>query len=494
MKEKITKAKELISKYDGLFVAIFIFFSLIGINLDVILLNSDELWMFQNTYKIFNGFEIYKDTNLIMTPLFYLMGNLVFKLLGASFFTFRIYGLIIQTVFFILIYKLLKKFNIRKLESLIIIQLLLVLNIFEVIGYNYNLLSLMFWIVGLYLNLKPKKYNTLLQSIIWFLIYFTKQNVAILYGVSLILFEITRKEELKIKLKKIFIEIIGFLILVGISFVIMQFVGCLEGFINFAILGLEEFAVKNIYINWEVMLLVITLGLVNLLTTILVIKKKICSEEEKDLLITLNIFAYPIFLIAYPIFNKYHIMIGAYLMIILLSVLIMTIFRKLDININKTLMLCTFILVIAHFMQSSYYFNDWSKNMKLYEKKYDLTKEHPFYGAIFKDGHFEEIQNVSEYIKNSQRKVIVLSGKSAFYNILFKTSNGIFDLPYKGNFGKDGEEGLLNKVKKLENTEILIEKNENDLIYQESTITREYIKENLEKIGEVEEFEIYFSN
>ena len=194
MKEKITKAKELISKYDGLFVAIFIFFSLIGINLDVILLNSDELWMFQNTYKIFNGFEIYKDTNLIMTPLFYLMGNLVFKLLGASFFTFRIYGLIIQTVFFILIYKLLKKFNIRKLESLIIIQLLLILNIFEVIGYNYNLLSLMFWIVGLYLNLKPKKYNTLLQSIIWFLIYFTKQNVAILYGVSLILFEITRKE------------------------------------------------------------------------------------------------------------------------------------------------------------------------------------------------------------------------------------------------------------------------------------------------------------
>ena len=67
-------------------------------------------------------------------------------------------------------------------------------------------------------------------------------------------------------------------------------------------------------------------------------------------------------------------------------------------------------------------------------------------------------------------------------------------MPYKGNFGKDGEEGLLNKVKKLENTEILIEKNENDLIYQESTITREYIKENLEKIGEVEEFEIYFSN
>ena len=88
----------------------------------------------------------------------------------------------------------------------------------------------------------------------------------------------------------------------------------------------------------------------------------------------------------------------------------------------------------------------------------------------------------------------MLSGKAGFYNILFKNNNGIFDLPFKGNLGKDGEKGLLNKVKELENTEILIEKNEDDLIYQESLVTRKYIKENFEKIGEVEEFEIYFSN
>ena len=35
---------------------------------------------------MYNGFVIYKDANVICTPLFFYIGNLLFRVLGANFF------------------------------------------------------------------------------------------------------------------------------------------------------------------------------------------------------------------------------------------------------------------------------------------------------------------------------------------------------------------------------------------------------------------------
>ena len=49
----------------------------------------DELWNFQNTYKIYNNYQIYSDANIIITPLFYMLGLGFLKLFGATLIAFR---------------------------------------------------------------------------------------------------------------------------------------------------------------------------------------------------------------------------------------------------------------------------------------------------------------------------------------------------------------------------------------------------------------------
>ena len=77
--------------------------------------------------------------------------------------------------------------------------------------------------------------------------------------------------------------------------------------------------------------------------------------------------------------------------------------------------------------------------------------------------------------------------------IPLKSSNVEFDLPFRGNLGKNGEGGLLQKIINLKDTYILLDRNEKDVIYQESEIVRDYIKNNFEKDGEIEEFDIYIN-
>ena len=77
------------------------------------------------------------------------------------------------------------------------------------------------------------------------------------------------------------------------------------------------------------------------------------------------------------------------------------------------------------------------------------------------------------------------------YTILTDDNNKNFDLPFLGNLGKDGEEGLIQEIQKLKNTKILIKTNEKDVFWQESKKVRKYIKDNYEKEGTIEDFDIY---
>ena len=491
MKKVFTK--EIIEKNNNLIVFILIILSLIGIAFNVLVINSDELWNFQNNYKIYNGFEMYNEVNIILTPLIYILGNSIFKILGANFLSYRILNILMNVILFFMIYIILKKLEFRKRTSLIITMLLLSAFYWIIIvGMNYNPLILVFWIFGIYFYLKNKKYNSIIQTIIWFLIYFTKQNMAVFYGISLVICEIIKKEDIRTKIKNLTIEIIGFVFLVLISLGVMKINNILDGFISFSVLGIREFALENLSINWKALMYVVVINMANLILSINLIKSKTLNVNEEYQLKILNAFAYPLLFMAFPIVNRYHLIIGNYVAVILLLFLIQKLTKELKIK-EKFINVCLFIVVVGSLGNSVYHFVSWKSEFEEFSVRYNIEKSNPYYGALFKEGRFENIKIVTNYIKNNTSKVIIFSGKSAFYNIPLKINNGILDFPFLGNLGKYGEEGIINELKKLENTEILIEKDEKELIDQESLKARKYIKENFEKIGELEEFEIYYS-
>ena len=184
-------------------VIIFIIFSVSIFSFNIKFDANDELWNFSNVYKMSNGEEIYKDINVIITPLFYYIGQVMFSILGANYLVFRIYNFLIFGTLFYLIYLVLKKLGIDKTRAftyLILIYILLC--VYIIIGANYNILAFIFVLLGILhnLNIKKKKSDYIIQGIIAFLVFMSKQNIGVIYLLGTCIYNIGKyfnKEYLK---------------------------------------------------------------------------------------------------------------------------------------------------------------------------------------------------------------------------------------------------------------------------------------------------------
>ena len=153
--------KSIISKIknkDEIFVFILMMIISIGITLNLKITAGDEIWNFQNIYKMYNGFKIYEDINVITTPLFFICAKTIFHLFGANLFIFRISHCILMAILFLFTYKILKKLKITRTLSLLVILLISVQNFFAIIrtGFNYNNLAILITIIGIYLLVQNK--------------------------------------------------------------------------------------------------------------------------------------------------------------------------------------------------------------------------------------------------------------------------------------------------------------------------------------------------
>lgn len=120
--------------------------TILAVNTELIV--GDEIWNFQNVMKIVNGNKIYIDCNVITTPIFFMIGSVIVKLLGANLLGFRIYNVIIFLILLIAIYQLLKVLKIEKSRAKIYtLFVTLFLSPYISSGANYNILGTAFFII-----------------------------------------------------------------------------------------------------------------------------------------------------------------------------------------------------------------------------------------------------------------------------------------------------------------------------------------------------------
>ena len=105
----------------------------------------------------------------------------------------------------------------------------------------------------------------------------------------------------------------------------------------------------------------------------------------------------------------------------------------------------------------------------------------------------DDINEIVKYINSQENQTIILSYYSNLYMNVLNRNNGKMDLPFYGNLGKKGEDGLINEIDNLTNTNLLILKEE-DTLFQESSKVREHIIEKYEQIGEIGRHKIYKIN
>lgn len=482
------KIKEFINKHYGMFVFFVISIIVSGTALNCKTNMCDELWNFQNIYKMYNGYKIYIDANVISTPLFHYIGLILFKLLGANFLIFKIYNSIINVFLFWAIYRILKLLKIPPKLSSCLTIFIFVLEITTVkIMANYTTFALMICLYGIIIIIKKEKLSfkkfTILESLFIFLIFISKQNIGVYYFIAFLIWNYIFED--KKERSKTFFVILFYLVIYSFVFIwILYSKGILWGFIDYAILGIKEFAIRNYSFQYLDCLKMIIIVLMNSIFIVFLNKRK--NIQKKSNINQILPFAYLLLFIAYPIFNWTHINLALIFQYIILSYIIYVIFDELKINesiIERLNLGFIFILFALSIINICIYF---------IRIDYNYEYNNIYFGSILDMDTKKDIDEITKFIKESNKRVIILDSDAPLYMMPLKMNNGFMDEPLLGNLGKEGEEGLIRQIKELENTVILIR---NDIkISQESVKANEYIKNNFYYIGNIKDYLIYQTN
>ena len=484
------KAKEVIKKHENIFIIFFIILITIGYCFDVYLGRGDEIWNFQNICKMLNGYKIYTDANVITTPLFHFIGYVFLKLFGQNILVFRIYNLFIMIIMYFLIYKILGKLCKNKFSTFIYFCIMIMITKSIWAWNTYNKLAIDFVLLGVFLNLiwieKKEKHN-IIQAVIMFLVFFTKQNIGVFYILGICLYQIIKEKNIKNIIK----QMIFFGIFLGISIILFMYFGIFNDFINYAVLGIGEFAKENIFGSIENIIQIIFSLIFVISMPIFLIKNEKIKNEEKDKLILLTTVSIPLMLIAFPIFDKWHTIVSCIVVNITLCYILDYILFKhiLFGKVRKIMEILLLMYIFINMYLSIVHFYNYINNNLLKNNIFDYN--HPFYGGFFSEKDGKEFEKVTKYIENSEEKVIILTLDAALYMIPLNRSNGAMDLPFLGNMGKNGEEHIIQKIKEMHNVKYLIQKDRKNMSWQESEKINNYIKENLEYLGEIEGYLIY---
>ena len=456
----------------------FISISIISISL----VAGDEFINYFNTYKIYDGETIYKDVNIISTPLLFYIGMIFFKILGPCLIVFRIYNIFINIIVAISIYKIFRSLKTQKIYSIIytLVLEILIANYVVIWGPTYNILGLLLCLIGInfYINKEKSMCYNVKHGIIIFLIIMSKQNIGIYYSLAYIIIELilNKKEGMKNLLKTFVITLFS----CTLYLMYLYFNGNLVGFIGYTVLGLKEFS-QNIFID---ALDYIIIDILIILFIVFVLYKKKYNPEDFNSIITVLVFGICLLPIGYPIADRWHMIVASMVLIICFFYVIHNIII-IELNVEYKKLNTLIIIIVVFMIISSLY------KINLCYGKVCTDSNSKFYLIPIENETAKDIQLMEEYLLKENKKVIIVSPEAGMYkiNMEFK-GDGEFDIPFLGNLGKDGEYGLINEVKKYNNTYFLIHTKKK--YWQESDKLREYIKNNYQIVGNINDFDIYY--
>lgn len=182
----------------------------------------DEIWTYGFSYNISKGMIIYRDFNVLQTPLYFFIGACFIKIFGAYMLSLAIFNSILYAIMVVMLYK------IKGSAKLILFSFIF---IWYPSSYNLFLLFLSFLIIYL---IYTKKDNDIVIAILVSLIFLTKQNIGIVMLIPCLYYS-------KNKIKSISAFLIPCLILV----IYLVYNGTLFNFIDYCFLGLFDFNSDN---------------------------------------------------------------------------------------------------------------------------------------------------------------------------------------------------------------------------------------------------------
>lgn len=496
-----------------IFIAVMVF-SIIAINP---ISNLDEIWNYNTARAITQNLIPYKDISMITTPLLPMITALFLKLIANEVIVSRVLASVLWGGVLFSIFKILKLL-IKEENTCLIIIALLGLLFRDCYCIDYNILSLMFSLIILYIELKnidkPHFENNktdFLIGILAGLTVCTKQSIGAILAIIVVGYKIIfvqNKKEFIEYLKTAFKRIIGILIPIILVLIYLIVTNSLQDFINYAVLGISTFSNKIPYAKLmnndkkEIQILSRIMPFILLAMAVLTIvlqnkKKKENIGNIDNKILTMLIYSLSTIIIMYPISDEIHFLIASTITFIglayILYLLGIAIYNKINLQSKKKIYKITSLMISI--IAIAFIAVRGIENITEYTKQEkNETIEH--YKNIQISEYLQErINEIDNFIleqEKENKKVYILDAEAAIYMIPINNYNKDYDMFLKGNIGKDGQEGQIQKIKQKETNEIsLIRKRNLQSNWQTPTEVVNYVRENLEFMGEVSIYEVY---
>lgn len=397
---------------------------------------GDEIWIFGFCRNILDGLVIYRDYNVVTTPLYYFIGSFFIYIFGDHFISLGILNALLVSLIITLMYRVIK------MKALIAWPLILFF-----FPNGYNLLSL-FWLMLILFLIAKHKENNLLFGLILGLAFITKQNIGFCLLIPYLYYS-------KHKLKSI--------AFFGIPFAIISVYLLIEGafmqFIDYCFLGLFEFGTNNQHIG-----IFLISELLVLFYLIIVLWKSKFANQEVFYILMFQI-------MTYPLFDGYHFFVSLFPVVYYI------------LKINKN-----FCFTIA-LTFGIYYFTACCFSLI----NYDIHREKDLF-YLRNCGSFPILmEDFHEYLKGieyyySPEAVMYL------YKLYYNIPITVYDLWNEGNQGYHGIDKRIQEVDKICRKEKCIFVVGSDVVADEKFQGRKfyhYIIENYHKSDEFDTFIIY---
>ena len=316
---------------------------------------------------------------------------------------------------------------------------------------------------------------------------------------------VENKEQFKDYLKIAGMRIIGILLPVLIMFIYLVVNGAIKDFVNYAILGISTFSNKIKYVKLfsndkiEIRILSVLMPVSIIIMSMILIIANILKKENKNLinLLTILVYSLSIIIVMYPISDEIHFLIGGLIAIIGLIYIIFLLGKFIydKIKNNKKFKVYKILTSIICVILFSIILKAMLMNMYNYIKVEKNVEISHFKNIETSDSLVNRIKNIDNYILYKEQigqKVYILDAEAAIYMIPINKYNKDYDMFLKGNIGKDGEKGQIERIKNKDKNELLlIRKPKFKSNWQTPLEVIKYIRDNLEKIDSISIYDVY---
>lgn len=446
---KAKKKKSLI-KYFLIFI--YSFFCLLFI---YTLSRGDTYVNYGFSYAIRMGEVPYVDFNLVVLPFAPLLYSF-FLLFSKSIICYYLGQSLLLTFFSYFVFKLLEE---KSFCYFVLLLLPFPIAMVSVIFPGYNFLLLLLTTIIIYLE-KEKKSDYLI-GILLGCCFLTKQTVGGLLCLASIYY-------LFKNYKKVLKRVLGFFVPVLVCFLYLVFTKGLYECLDLCFLGLFDFGHSNFYYD--------KFYLICLILAFLVLVYRIIKKPKE----ISNYYLLLFMTCSFPLIDYYHVSL-------FLALFFLVVFSDLKININLEKYAIIFILAIGiiwMFIETR-----CMDNMRIVNyKNLELS--------VFSDNYVDNVRKLDDFLSKQNREVVYFlrGSENYFYKIKNDSLITYFDLPNYGNYGYNGVDKIINRLRKLEAVLIVIDKD----CYLEESFSQQYLKEavsyimdNCELVEKIGNYEIY---